>query len=151
MVFYAPTINSYKRYQSASWAPTRIAWSSDNRTAGYRIVGSNKSLRIENRIPGADCNPYLVFAASLASGMDGIKHKLSPPDEFRGNIYDAQNLPLVPKTLQHSIDIFKSSEFAQQSFGHDVVQHYTHFYQTEVDSYNSAVTDWERKRYFERI
>src|SRR4051812_21174233 len=89
MVFYAPTVNSYKRYQTASWAPTRIAWSYDNRTAGYRIVGSGNSLRIENRIPGADCNPYLVFAASLASGLYGIENNLQPPEQFEGNIYEA--------------------------------------------------------------
>ncbi len=151
MVFYAPTINSYKRYQDFSWAPTRIAWSYDNRTAGFRVVGKGKSLRIECRIPGADCNPYLAYAASLASGLDGIANKIEPPPIFEGDIYSAQDLPRVPYTLEHAVDIFANSDFAKQSFGSDVVQHYTHFYRTEVSEFNKWVTDWERKRYFERI
>lgn len=151
MVFYAPTINSYKRYQDFSWAPTRIAWSYDNRTAGFRVVGKGSSLRIECRIPGADCNPYLAYAASLASGLDGIANKIEPPPIFEGDIYSAQDLPRVPYTLEHAVDIFANSDFAKQAFGEDVVQHYTHFYRTEVSEFNKWVTDWERKRYFERI
>ena len=151
MVFYAPTINSYKRYSDFSWAPTRIAWSYDNRTAGFRVVGNGKSLRIECRIPGADCNPYLAYAASLASGLDGINNQIEPPPIFDGDIYSAQHLPRVPYTLEHAIDLFETSDFAKQSFGEDVVNHYTHFYRKEVETFNKAVTDWERKRYFERI
>ncbi|TVR20709.1 MAG: glutamine synthetase [Anaerolineaceae bacterium] len=151
MVFYAPTINSYKRYVDFSWAPTRIAWSYDNRTAGFRVVGSGKSLRIECRIPGADCNPYLAYAAALASGLDGIKNQIEPPDIFEGDIYSAQNLPRVPYTLQHAVSNFSNSQFAKDVFGVDVVEHYTRFFQTEVDSFNQSVTDWERQRYFERI
>ncbi|MDQ7026454.1 MAG: glutamine synthetase family protein [Anaerolineae bacterium] len=151
MVFYAPTINSYKRYADFSWAPTRIAWSYDNRTAGFRVVGNGKSLRIENRIPGADCNPYLVYAAALASGLDGIANKIEPPDIFEGDIYSAQHLPRVPYTLEHAVDNFANSDFAKQAFGEDVVNHYTHFYRKEVADFNKWVTDWERKRYFERI
>lgn len=151
MVFYAPTINSYKRYQDFSWAPTRIAWSYDNRTAGFRVVGSGKSLRIENRIPGADCNPYLAYAAALASGLEGIKQKIEPPEIFEGDIYSAQELPRVPYTLQQAVDIFSNSEFAKRAFGESVVKHYAHFYQTEIDDFNRWVTDWERRRYFERI
>ena len=100
MVFYAPTVNSYKRYVDASWAPTRLAWSYDNRTAGFRVVGTGKSLRIECRIPGADCNPYLAFAAALASGLDGIRNRIEPPEYFSGDIYAARNLPRVPYTLR---------------------------------------------------
>ena len=151
MVFYAPTINSYKRYQTASWAPTRIAWSHDNRTAGFRIVGTGESLRIECRIPGADCNPYLAFAASLASGLDGIANKIEPPPVFDGDVYAARQLPHVPHTLAEATELFATSAFAKKVFGAEVVGHYTHFYRTEEAMYRKAVTDWERKRYFERI
>ena len=151
MVFYAPTINSYKRYVDGSWAPTRLAWSYDNRTAGYRVVGQGKSLRIECRIPGADCNPYLAFAALLASGMEGVKNKIEPPALFDGDIYAAAHLPRVPYTLAEAIDIFSHSPFTKETFGESVVEHYTHFYRTEQAAFNSSVTDWERKRYFEQI
>lgn len=151
MVFYAPTINSYKRYQDGSWAPTRIAWSFDNRTAGFRVVGQGNSLRIECRVPGADCNPYLAYAAALASGLDGIAKEIEPPDIFQGDIYAARHLPPVPYTLDEALGIFESSDFARTAFGADVVEHYSHFYRTEIESFRSAVTDWERRRYFERI
>src|SRR4051812_43396084 len=151
MVFYAPTINSYKRYVDGSWAPTRIAWSHDNRTAGFRVVGSGKALRIECRIPGADCNPYLGFAAALASGLDGIRNKIDPPDHFSGDVYAARDLPRVPYTLGEAADAFEKSAFAKEAFGADVVEHYLHFFRTEQHAYNFAVTDWERQRYFERI
>jgi glutamine synthetase len=151
MVFYAPTVNSYKRYVDASWAPTRLAWSHDNRTAGFRVVGEGNSLRIECRIPGADCNPYLAFAAALVSGLDGIRSRTEPPPCFVGDIYAARDLPRVPYTLQEAVDRFTSSAFARQAFGDEVVEHYTHFYRTEQAAFNTAVTDWERKRYFERI
>ena len=151
MVFYAPTVNSYKRYVDASWAPTRIAWSYDNRTAGFRVVGDGPSLRIECRIPGADCNPYLAFAAALASGLDGLANKIEPPKAFSGDAYAAKNLQHVPRTLADAAELFSNSAFAKQAFGSDVVEHYSHFYKTEVAAFNSAVTDWERQRYFERI
>ena len=151
MVFYAPTVNSYKRYVDGSWAPTRMAWSMDNRTAGFRVVGSGQSLRIENRIPGADCNPYLALAASLASGLDGIANKIEPPEVFVGDIYQARDLPRVPYTLSQAVDTFEKSDFVKNAFGADVVEHYSHFYRTEAAAYDKAVTDWERRRYFERI
>lgn len=151
MVFYAPTINSYKRYQAGSWAPTRIAWSHDNRTAGFRVVGHGRSLRIESRVPGADCNPYLVYAAALASGLDGIANRIEPPPVFSGDIYAAQHLPHVPKTLRHATELFANSDFAKRTFGADVVEHYTHFFEVEQAAFDKVVTDWERKRYFERI
>ena len=151
MVFYAPTVNSYKRYVDASWAPTRLAWSDDNRTAGFRVVGQGASLRIECRIPGADCNPYLALAASLASGLDGIERRTEPPECFVGDIYAAKNLPRVPYTLNEAAGLFSQSAFAKKAFGEDVVEHYTHFYRTEAAAYDKAVTDWERQRYFERI
>lgn len=151
MVFYAPNVNSYKRYQSGSWAPTHLAWSRDNRTAGFRVVGSGEGLRIECRIPGADCNPYLVYAAALASGLDGIANDLRPPAEFRGDAYHASELPHVPKTLAEAIERFEQSDFCRRAFGADVVKHYAHYFRTEQATYDRAVTDWERERYFERI
>ena len=151
MPFYAPTINSYKRYVDASWAPTRLAWSFDNRTAGFRVVGSGSSLRIECRIPGADCNPYLAFAASLASGLQGIADKEEPPDCFEGDIYEAKHLPRVAYSLAEAVDNFEKSDFALKAFGSKVVKHYSHFYRKEIEDYDKSVTDWERKRYFERI
>lgn len=151
MVFYAPTINSYKRYQAGSWAPTRIAWSYDNRTAGFRVVGSGASLRIESRVPGADCNPYLAYAAALASGLDGIANHIEPPDIFEGDIYEAQELPRVPHSLHEATALFANSAFAREAFGAQVVEHYAHFFRTETAAFDAAVTDWERRRYFERI
>jgi glutamine synthetase len=151
MPFYAPTINSYKRYVDASWAPTRLAWSYDNRTAGFRVVGDGPSLRIECRIPGADANPYLALAASLASGLDGIEKRIEPPECFVGDVYAARSLPRVPYTLAEAAAAFEKSEFAKRAFGEDVVEHYAHFFRTEVRAFDSAVTDWERQRYFERI
>lgn len=151
MVFYAPTINSYKRYEDLSWAPTRLAWSHDNRTAGFRVVGSGQSLRIECRIPGSDVNPYLVFAAALASGLDGIERKMEPPAVFEGDVYAARNLPRVPYTLAEAVDRFEASEFVKQTLGEEVAGHYAHFYRTEQRAFERAVTDWERRRYFERI
>jgi len=151
MVFYAPTVNSYKRFQSGSWAPTRIAWSRDNRTAGFRVVGTGQSLRIECRIPGADCNPYLAYAAAMASGLDGIVNKIEPPPIHDGDVYMASDLPHVPRTLRDATDRFEESEFVKTTLGADVAEHYTHFFRTEQDAYDRAVTDWERRRYFERI
>lgn len=151
MVFYAPTVNSYKRYQAGSWAPTGLAWSYDNRTAGFRVVGQGQSLRIESRIPGADVNPYLGFAAILASGLDGIRNQIEPPQVFEGDVYSAASLPRVPHTLRDAIAEFEQSAWARQAFGDDVVEHYLHFFKTEQAAYDNAVTDWERKRYFEQI
>ena len=151
MPFYAPTVNSYKRYQAGSWAPTRIAWSHDNRTAGFRVVGEGASLRIECRIPGADVNPYLAYAAALASGLDGIAKKTEPPPAFRGDMYAAKDLPQMPGSLREAVESFESSSFARDAFGADVVEHYSHFFRTEQAAFDKAVTDWERQRYYERI
>lgn len=151
MVFYAPTVNSYKRYVDASWAPTRLAWSYDNRTAGFRVVGHGPSLRIECRIPGADCNSYLAYAAALASGLDGIRQRTEPPACFVGDVYAARDLPRVDRGLAEATERFLASRFARQAFGDDVVDHYGHFFRTEQSAFATAVTDWERRRYFERI
>lgn len=151
MVFYAPTINSYKRYIDGSWAPTKMGWSYDNRTAGFRVVGEGNNLRIECRIPGADCNPYLAIAASIASGLKGIREKTDPPSCFKGDQYAAKNLQDVPRSLDEALEHFKKSGFAREVFGEEVVNHYIHFFQTELNAYKFAVTDWERNRYFEQI
>jgi glutamine synthetase len=151
MPFFAPTINSYKRYQPGSWAPTSIAWSYDNRTAGFRVVGEGASMRIECRIPGADCNPYLAYAALMAAGLDGIRKQVEPAPVFVGDVYQAADLPHVPATLRDATDNFASSDFVRDAFGADVQQHYTHFFREEQAAYDRAVTDWERWRYFERI
>jgi glutamine synthetase len=151
MVFLAPTVNSYKRYVDASWAPTRIAWSYDNRTAGVRVVGDGPSLRLECRVPGADCNPYLALAGLLASGLDGIANRTEPAPCFAGDVYAARDLPHVPRSLAEATDLFVASPFAKAAFGQSVVDHYAHFFRTEWDAYAGAVSDWERRRYFERI
>ncbi len=151
MVFYAPTVNAYKRYRSGSWAPTRIAWSHDNRTAGFRVVGQGSSLRIECRIPGADCNPYLAIAAAIASGMDGIANRIEPPENFAGDVYAASNLARVPQHLSAAQLNFQNSSFVRQVLGDAVVDHYARFFAVEQEAFENAVTDWERQRYFERI
>jgi len=151
MVFYAPNVNSYKRYRSGSWAPTRLAWSYDNRTASFRVVGHGPSLRIECRIPGSDCNPYLCFAAALASGLDGIERKTEPPPIFEGDVYAARSLPPVPSGLSQATELFESSAFVRKALGDGVAEHYAHYFHVEQEGFDAAVTDWERKRYFEQI
>jgi glutamine synthetase len=151
MVFYAPTVNAYKRYRSGSWAPTRIAWSHDNRTAGFRVVGQGSSLRIECRIPGADCNPYLAIAAAIASGMDGIANRIEPPENFVGDVYAAADISRVPQQLTAARRNFANSPFVRQVLGDEVVDHYARFFAVEQEAFDRAVTDWERQRYFERI
>jgi glutamine synthetase len=148
--FYAPYPTSYKRYVYQSWAPTTIAWSYDNRTAGFRVVGSGTSLRIESRIPGADANPYLAFAATIAAGLDGIKNKIEPPPIFEGDVYQAASLPRVPTTLREAITAFECSDMLKEAFGAEVIEHYLHFFRTEQRKFDEIVTSWERARYFER-
>jgi glutamine synthetase len=148
--FYAPYPSSYKRYVPGSFAPTGIAWSYDNRTAGFRIVGHGSSLRIECRTAGADANPYLAFAATLAAGLDGIEKKTEPPPAFEGDVYGALELPQVPHFLREAIDELDRSTFAREAFGADVIEHYLHFFRTEQRKFDSVITDWERKRYFEQ-
>jgi len=151
MPFYAPNVNSYKRYQSGSWAPTTLAWSRDNRTAGFRVVGNGNSLRIECRMPGADCNPYLAYTAALASGLDGIANQVDPPSMFEGDAYHAADAATAPASLGEAIELFSGSDFVRQVLGEEIQQHYSHFFETERAAYQVAVTDWERRRYFERI
>ena len=147
---YAPYVASYKRYQSRSWAPTAIAWSYDNRTAGFRVVGRGPSLRAECRIPGADANPYILYAAAIAAGLDGIRNRIEPPEIFQGDLYSAQELPRVPGTLREAISELERSDMAREAFGEDVFEHYLHFLRTEQRKFDEVVTCWERSRYFER-
>jgi len=151
MLLLAPTVNSYKRYVAGSWAPTRLAWSYDNRTAGLRVVGNGDGLRVECRIPGADCNPYLALATLVAAGRAGIEQRVEPPPPFVGDAYAADDLPRLPSTLREAVDRFEASAFARTAFGDDVVDHYVHAGRTEQAAFDAAVTDWERRRYFERI
>jgi glutamine synthetase len=148
--FYAPYPASYKRFVAGSFAPTGIAWSYDNRTAGFRVVGEGPSLRIECRAPGADANPYLAFAVTLAAGLDGVQRRIEPPDEFAGDVYGAAGLPRVPRTLPDAIAALDASAWARTALGADVVEHYLHFFRTEQRKFDAAVTDWERRRYFEQ-
>jgi glutamine synthetase len=149
--FFAPTINAYKRFQAASWAPTKLAWSTDNRTTGFRIVGHGSSLRIENRMPGGDANPYLAFAATIAAGMAGVEEQLDCGESYEGNAYIDASLPALPRTLHEAVDLLAASELARKAFGEAVVEFYVHTARLEVEAFDNAVTDWERQRYFERI
>jgi glutamine synthetase len=148
---YAPTVNSYKRFRAQSWAPTAVAWSPDNRTAAFRVVGEGAALRVECRLPGADVNPYIAYAAAIASGLAGIEGRIEPPEPFLGDVYAAHHLPSVPSTLADATDRLAKSELARSAFGSDVLEHYLHFLRTEAAAFERAVTDWERRRYFERI
>ncbi|HXM78614.1 MAG TPA: glutamine synthetase family protein [Thermoanaerobaculia bacterium] len=148
--FWAPSVNSYKRFQSASFAPTTIAWSVDNRTAGFRVVGEGRALRIECRIPGADSNPYVAWAATLAAGLAGVAGRVEPPPPFAGDVYAAKALPRVPGNLRDAIALLEASRLAKEAFGEEVVAHYLHFLRTEQRKFDEAVTSWERGRFFER-
>jgi glutamine synthetase len=149
--FYAPTVNSYKRYQAQSFAPTRIVAGWDNRTCGFRLCGEGAGLRVENRIPGADANPYLAFAATIGAGLHGIEQRLKAPPPYEGNAYEDASLPEVPKTLREAAAELERSTLARAVFGLRVVEHYLHAAQLEQDAFDRAVTDWELLRYFERI
>ncbi|MGW4740427.1 glutamine synthetase family protein [Nocardia xishanensis] len=146
----APNINSYKRFVSGSFAPTALAWGRDNRTCALRMVGEGPSLRVENRVPGGDVNPYLAVAASLAAGLHGIERRLPLEPEFHGNAYRSQR-PRVPKTLREAAQLFGESAVARAAFGAEVVEHYRNAAQVELDAFDAAVTDWERTRGFERL
>ncbi|MFA6449786.1 MAG: glutamine synthetase family protein [bacterium] len=148
--FYAPLINSYKRYCPKSFAPYNVGWGGDNRTVTFRICGSGNSLRIENRIPGADANGHLALAASLAAGLYGIEHKLEPVGPFiEGDSYEEKSLPVLPNNLSDAVKNLEKSEAAREMFGDDVIDHYVKIGRWEVDTFNSSVTDWERRKYFE--
>ena len=147
---YAPNINSYKRFVPGSFAPTAIAWGRDNRTCALRVVGHGQSLRMENRVPGGDVNPYLAVAALVASGLDGIERELALEPAFPGNAY-ASDKPRVPSTLRDAAQCFAESKLAVEAFGADVVEHYLNAARVELAAFDAAVTDWERFRGFERL
>jgi glutamine synthetase len=148
-VFLAPTVNSYKRYAAGSWAPTTLAWGYDNRTCGFRVVGHGAGARVETRIPGADVNPYLAFAALLASGLYGIEERLEPPDVFEGNAYES-DVERFPSTLREAIAELESATIARKALGDEVVDHYLHYARTEQRLFDHVVTCYERERMFER-
>jgi glutamine synthetase len=147
---FAPNVNSYKRFVPGSFAPTAVAWGLDNRTCALRVVGHGESLRMENRVPGGDVNPYLAVAALIAAGLDGIDRQLPLEPPFAGNAYDA-DLPHVPSTLRDAAQLFGDSKLAQATFGEDVVEHYVNAARVELAAFDAAVTDWERFRGFERL
>jgi glutamine synthetase len=152
MWLFAPNVNSYKRFQSSSFAPTVIAWGRDNRTCGYRVVGEGESLRVENRMPGADVNPYLSGAATLIAGLDGIERQLDCGDPYEGNAYTDRELSAVPTTLRDGLELFAGSPLAATALGGAVHEHLVNFARQELDAFqHECVTDWERIRYFERI
>jgi glutamine synthetase len=148
--FFAPFVNSYKRFAPGSWAPVNLVWGRDNRTCAFRIVGEGPALRIETRLPGGDANPYLTYAALIGAGMHGIENEIEPPPEFKGNGYTATAHPRVPRALWESVQLLERSELARQIFGDDVMDHYINTARVELEAFDSAVTCWERQRYLER-
>ena len=149
---YAPNINSYKRYVSGSWAPTAASWALENRTSSLRaITGGEAAIRVEHRVPGADVNPYLGFAACLAGGLSGIERGLPLPPPSQGNVYATEGLAPLPPTLDEAIGRLDSSEVARDFFGDAFVDHYVAMRRWEVEKHRRAVTAWERARYFEQV
>jgi glutamine synthetase len=150
-LLWAPTINSYKRFQPGSWAPTAIGWGLDNRTLGFRKVGHGKGSRVESRIPGADANSYFAFAGTIAGGLHGIANRIEPPAAYRGNGYEASDLPRIPWNIVDAIERWEQSSIAREVFGEDVHFHIAHMARSEWAAFNATVTDWELRRYFERV
>ena len=148
--FFAPYINSYKRFLAGSFAPTNAVWGTDNRTVGFRVLGPGPSTRVECRIPGADANPYLAFAATLAAGLDGIEQELELEPIFEGDAYSAEGIREVPKTLREALDALDGSTVLRGAFGDDVIDHYLHNGRWEQSEYDRQVTDWEVRRTFEQ-
>jgi len=149
-LLYAPQINSYKRYVEGSFAPTAIAWGLDNRTVSFRVVGKGAGMRVENRVPGGDVNPYLATAAMIAAGISGIEQGLDLEEITEGNGYIADK-PRVASSMRAAAELFAASSFARSAFGDAVVDHYVHYANTEIREFESVVTEWERMRGFERL
>jgi glutamine synthetase len=149
-MFFAPNINSYKRFVTGSFAPTALLWGIDNRTCAFRVVGHGHSIRLECRTPGGDVNQYLAVSALVAAGLRGVEESLELAPAFAGNAYVA-NAPRVPTTLGEAADLFDHSAVARDAFGDEVVDHYVRAARVEVDTFNATVTDWERYRGFERL
>jgi glutamine synthetase len=150
-LLFAPNINSYKRYAAGTFAPTAVAWGRDNRTCSLRVVGEGKAMRFENRVGGADLNPYLALAAIIAAGLHGVDAALELEPVFEGDAYSAADLPRVPSSLRDARELFATSEIARAAFGEDVIAHYVNAADVELATFGSAVTDWERFRGFERL
>ena len=150
-LFFAPTVNSYKRFVDESFAPVNLTWDYDNRTSGYRIVGRGEGFRIENRFPGADANPYLAYAAMIAAGIHGIREKITPPPPVRGNSYGQPGASPLPRSLGEAAERLNQSRAARDAFGDQVVDYYVHHARLEAEEYGAQVGEWELKRYFERI
>ena len=150
-LLFAPNVNSYKRFQPDSWAPTAVAWGLDNRTCGLRLVGHGQGYRVESRIPGADCNPYLAFAGIIAAGLHGVAEGLDPGEPFAGNAYADPDVPRIPSTLTVATDLFEASDLAREAFGEDVQHHLVNTARQELAAFDRAVTDWELRRSFERL
>jgi glutamine synthetase len=149
--FLAPYVNSYKRFQIGTFAPTKAIWSFDNRTAGFRLCGEGgKGIRVECRIGGADLNPYLAFAALIAAGLAGVEEELELEPAFVGDAYHGTALREVPKTLREAIEHLEGSAMLRGALGSEVVDHYVHTAKWEQFEYDRRVTDWELKRGFER-
>lgn len=149
-LLYAPNINSYKRFQPGSFAPTAVAWGVDNRTCALRVVGHGPSMRLENRLPGGDVNPHLAVAGLVAAGLHGVEHRLELPDACTGNAYTA-GYDQVPTTLREAAELWEASPIAEEAFGEEVVAHYLNMARVELAAYDAAVTDWELRRSFERL
>ena len=149
-LFYGPNVNSYKRFVEGSFAPTAVAWGNDNRTCALRVVGHGESRRLELRLPGADVNPYLALSAMIAAGLHGMEQGLELEPPYEGNAYESDK-PRVPATLRDARDAFAASDVAREAFGDEVVDHYLNYARIELDAFDSAVTDWERFRGFERL
>jgi glutamine synthetase len=149
-LFFAPHVNSYKRYAEGSFAPTAVAWGHDNRTCSMRVVGHGQGKRVENRLPGADVNPYLALSAMIAAGLHGIDKELELEPAFEGNAYESDK-PRVPQAIGDARDLFAASEVVREAFGQEVVDHYLNRAQVEIDAFQAAVTDWEKYRGFERL
>jgi glutamine synthetase len=150
-LFLAPNVNSYKRYAEGSFAPTAVAWAEDNRTCALRVVGHGAGLRFENRAGGSDLNPYLALSAIIAAGLHGVENELKLEPPYLGNAYKAPDKPRLPATLRDARDLFAGGSVARDAFGEEVVAHYVHAADVELDAFNAAVTDWERFRGFERL
>jgi glutamine synthetase len=149
-LFFAPNINSYKRFVKGSFAPTAVAWGKDNRTCSMRVVGHGQGLRFENRLPGADVNPYLALAAMIAAGLHGVENELELEDALEGNAYESDK-PHVPDSMHAARELFAESAIAREAFGEEVVEHYLNRARIELEAYGAAVTDWEKFRGFERL
>jgi len=149
-LLYAPNVNSYKRFVPGAFAPTAVAWGRDNRTCALRVVGHGQALRLENRLPGGDVNPYLAIAAMIASGLHGIDSGLELEPAFEGNAYESEK-PRVPTTLRDAQELFAQSGVAREAFGEEVVAHYVHAAEVELQAFEAAITDWEMYRGFERL